>query len=148
RFGGQFVLAGQADQELVFARGRGLGLPLPAGLFPASLTDGLPGVLEGLLNPGPVGSGGLTRLALTKAGAPAGVDDVRWVGDAGHGTVYVVSAKSNAVFAITGPFAPGQALGSLDTPTNTELDLVNLSTGELSTFATGVSTPKGLLWVP
>ena len=148
RFGGQFVLVGQADQELVFARGHGLPVPFPVGLFPASLTDRLPGVLEGIVNRGAVGSGGLTRLALTRAGAPAGIDDVRWIGDSGSGTLYAISAKDNTVYAITGPFAAGDAFGSADTPTNTELDRVDLATGQLTPFVTGLPTPKGLLWVP
>ena len=105
-------------------------------------------MLEGLVNRGALGSGGLTRLALTRAGAPAGADDVRWIGDRGNGTLYVVSAADNVVYAITGPFSPGQAFASADTPTNSELDRVDLATGELTPFVTGLPTPKGLLWAP
>ena len=47
RFAGQFVLVGQADQELVFARGRGLPLPLPAGLFPPASPTGSPACSKG-----------------------------------------------------------------------------------------------------
>jgi len=82
------------------------------------------------------------------AKVPAGTDDVRWIGDGGKGTLYVVGRADNTVYAITGPFAPGQAFGSLDTPANTELDLINLETGELTSFARGIGTPKGLLWMP
>jgi hypothetical protein len=121
RFGGQFVLDGQGDQQLVFARGLGSNVP------------------------------GLTRLSLTHGGQSAGVDDVRWT-SSGSGTLLVVDNKAGAVYAVTGPFAAGQAFASLDTvgsaaQTN-EIDRINLRSGELTPFLAGLSKAKGLLWLP
>lgn len=121
RFAGQFVLDGQGDQQLVFARGIG-------GSSPA-----------------------LTRLSLTRGGQSAGVDDVRWTAGCG-GTLLVVDNKAGAIYSVTGPFAAGQAFASLDsvgaTAQNNEVDTINLQTGELTPFLTGLSKSKGLLWLP
>lgn len=121
RFGGQFVLDGQADQQLVFARGL-------AGDSPA-----------------------LTRLGLTYGGQSAGVDDVRWAAGAG-GKLIVVDRGTRTVYAISGPFAAGEAFASLDTVGSTaqtsEVDTIDLQSGELTPFVTGLTTAKGLLWLP
>jgi hypothetical protein len=121
RFGGQFVLDGQGDQQLVFARG--LGSSVPA----------------------------LTRLSLTHGGQRAGVDDIRWATDC-SGTLIVVDNGTGTVYAVSGPFAAGEAFASLDTigsaAQTTELDTINLSTGALTPFLTGLTKSKGLLWLP
>jgi hypothetical protein len=121
RFGGQVMLDGQGDQQLVFAR---------------HLRSRTPG---------------LTRLALTHGGQSAGVDDVRWT-DASGGTLIVVDNGAGTVYAVEGPFAPGEALASLDTvgaaAQNTEVDTVDLSSGQLTPFLTGLTKAKGLLWLP
>jgi hypothetical protein len=131
-YGGQFVVVGQADQQLVFAKGIG--------------------------HRSAFGRSSLTQLPLSHAAAggtmPAGVDDVRWTGGS-HGTLFVVDEKggtgSGAIYKITGPFSGGEAFASLDTvgaaADTTEVDSLNLATGLLSPFGTGFGQPKGLLWV-
>ena len=117
RFGGAFVMDGQADQQLVFA------------------------------DPW----GGLQQLPLTHNGTPAGVDDIRWAKRDG-GTLYLVDNGTNTVYSLTGPFQAGQAFAGLDSvganSQTTELDTLNLSTGALSPFVTGLSTIKGIVWAP
>lgn len=117
RFKGDFVLAAQADQQLVFAHARGIGRP------------------------------SLTRLPLTHGGTAAGVDDVRWAARSG-GTLYLVDSGANTVYAVSGPFAAGEAFASLDTvgttARTTEVDTINLHTGALSPFITGLNKAKGL----
>jgi hypothetical protein len=121
RFGGDFVLAAQADQQLVFAAGLGGNRV------------------------------SLQRLSLTHGGQSAGVDDVRWAAR-GRGTLYIVDNGTNTVYAVKGPFTAGQAFGSLDTvgtaATTTEVDTIDLATGVLSPFVTGLSKAKGLVWAP
>ena len=121
RFSDQFVLDSQGDQQLIFAR--------------RMVSD----------NPE------LTRLSLTHGGQSAGVDDIRW-SSGSDGTLIVVDSKAATVYAVTGPFTAGEAFGSLDTvgtaAQNNEVDTINLGTGELSPFLTGLETAKGLLWLP
>jgi hypothetical protein len=130
RFGGQFVLDGQGDQQLVFVKGIG-----KAKTF---------------------GSSNLTQLPLSHAVggavAAAGVDDVRFT-TGSHGALFVVDEKAGfgAIYKITGPFGAGQAFASLDTvgktAMTTEVDTLDLATGQLKPFAVGLSQAKGLLWV-
>ena len=119
-YAGQFMLDSQADQQLVFA-------------------DNI------------TGSPSLTQLPLNQGGTPAGVDDVQW-SDGDGGTLYVVDSGTGSIWAVTGPFVPGQSFASLDTvgaaAHTTEVDRLNLSTGTLTSFITGLTTSKGLLWVP
>lgn len=120
RFGGDFVLAAQGDQQLVFAHELGKARQL-------------------------------TRLSLTHGGASAGVDDVRWT-TSNHGTLIVVDNAANAVYSVTGPFRAGQPFASVDNvggaSLNTEVDSIDLKTGALNPFLTGVGKAKGLLWLP
>ena len=58
-----------------------------------------------------------------------------------EGTLYAVDNKGNRVIAIHGPFRRGEAFTSGST-----LDTLNLGTGAVTTFATGVAS-KGLLFV-
>jgi hypothetical protein len=119
-FGGDFMLDSQGDQELVFA----------ANFSGARLQ----------------------RLSLTHGGTSAGVDDVRWIGGRGAGTLYIVDNKTGTVYQVRGPFTPGTALASLDTvgtaADNTEVDTIDLGTGAMIPFVTGLQVGKGLLWVP
>jgi hypothetical protein len=121
RFGGDLVLDSQADQQLVFAH-------RPASADPT-----------------------LTRLSLSHGGMAAGVDDVRWA-DRSGGALYIVDAGAGRVYKVRGDFEAGQAFGSLDTvgttADTTEVDSLDLSTGALTPFVTGLGTAKGLLWVP
>lgn len=120
-FGGQYMLDAQGDMQLVFAKGMGTS------------------------------SIKLTRLNLTHGGTPAGTDDVRWTAGK-NGTLLVVDNKANTIYAVKGPFKAGQAFASLDNingaPANTEVDRVNLATGALTPFVTGLMKSKGLVWIP
>ncbi|HWD76464.1 MAG TPA: hypothetical protein VG371_15095 [Solirubrobacteraceae bacterium] len=121
RFGGDFVLDGQADQQLVFAHGLG--------------RDG----------------SSLERLALTHSGTAAGVDDIRWADrsggtlylvDSGTNTVYTLTGPFQAGEA----FAALDTVGSASQ--TTELDTINLMTGALSPLVTGFTGIKGIAWAP
>jgi hypothetical protein len=120
RFAGQLAVDGQADQQLVF-------MARPTSIEPK-----------------------LTRLALSHAGQPSGVDDVRW-STGSTGTLIVVDNGTGTVYAVTGPFTAGEAFASLDTVgaavNNTEVDTIDLSTGALTPFMTGLKKAKGLLWL-
>jgi hypothetical protein len=120
RFAGDFMLDSQGDSELVFAAD--------------------PGALDQTL----------TRLMLTSdAGAPQ-VDDVRWT-TTPHGTLFVVDGSQDQIDAISGPFDSGIALTAIpdDSPALPgEIGTVDLTTGLVETFATGLGSPKGLLYLP
>ncbi len=121
RFGGNFVLVSQGDQQLIFAC-----RPTPS-------------------------SNDLTRLLLRRGDRHAGVDDVRW-SEGRHGRLIVVDNGTGTVYAVSGDFKAGTAFGSLDTvgkdAKTTEVDTIDLKTGQLTPFLTGFSTAKGLLWLP
>jgi hypothetical protein len=130
-YGGDYVLDGQADQQLIFVN----GIDTASSFGPADLTQ-LPLKHDDPSNPG----GTLS----------AGVDDIRWSTGA-RGSLIVVDDTSNIVYKITGPFSAFQAFASLDTlganANTTEVDTLDPATGMLSPFATGFGTAKGLLWV-
>ena len=92
----------------------------------------------------------LTELPLSSEGTSAGVDDVAWAG--GRGTLYVVDHTANVVYAVSGPFAPGQAYAGLDTlgatADTSQLERLDLATGVMTPFATGFGTVKGLVFAP
>ncbi|MEU1626670.1 hypothetical protein ABZ746_15355 [Streptomyces sp. NPDC020096] len=72
----------------------------------------------------------------------AQVDDSAFAtGD--EGALYVVDSKTGDILKITGHFAKGQAFTSSDS-----LSTIDLKTGQVSAFGTGISAPKGLLYVP
>jgi hypothetical protein len=77
--------------------------------------------------------------------------DIRW-SESSAGRLIVVDRGSGIVYAVSGPFSAGQGFASLDTvgaaAQTTEVDRINLSTGELTPFVTGLGTAKGLLWLP
>jgi len=120
-YAGQYMLNSQGDQLLVFAR-----------------------VLEDRQL-------GLTELPLSRGGTPAGVDDVSWTTDEG-GTLYVVDHAASVVYAVTGPFVPGESFAALDsigsTSNGTEVESLDLASGGLAPFVTGLGAAKGLLYVP
>lgn len=79
------------------------------------------------------------------------VDDVRWA-PANGGTLYVVDQGAGVLYKITGPLRAGQALASQPTdpsipPLQGDVVNVDLGDGTESPFATGFSSPKGLLFV-
>jgi hypothetical protein len=121
RFGGDFALVSQADQQIVFASVHG----------------------RHHIN--------LERLSLTHGGTAAGVDDVRWaersggtlyIVDSKTNTVYSLSGPFQAGQAFAGLDTVGTASQT------TELDTLNLSTGALSPFVTGFTGIKGIVWTP
>jgi hypothetical protein len=126
RFAHDFVLDSQGDGKLVFA--------------PMGFTSTTP-------------SGQLTELSLSVPGAAGQpvLDDVRW---ASHddGVLYIVDQGAGIVFRVSGPFQGGSAFGSQPTdpsnpPLQSDVVNVNLSDGTESAFATGLGSPKGLLYV-
>lgn len=121
RFGGDFVLDSQADQQLIFADGLGRH------------------------------ASGLERLALTHGGTSAGVDDIRWADRSGGtlyivdnstNTVYSLTGPFSAGEA----FAALDTVGSASA--TTELDTIDLQTGALSPLVTGFTGIKGVVWAP
>jgi hypothetical protein len=126
RFADMFMLDSQGDGQLVFA---------PFGFdssTPASQ---------------------ITQLTLNVPGASSHpvVDDVRWAPHDG-GTLLVVDQGAGVVYKITGPFQAGQALASQPTdpsnpPFQSDVVDVNLWNGTESPFATGFTSPKGLLFL-
>ncbi|HEY4452206.1 MAG TPA: hypothetical protein VGN13_11520 [Solirubrobacteraceae bacterium] len=95
------------------------------------------------------GLGALTELPLSREGSPAQTGDVAWA-TAKKGILYVVDKKANTIYSVTGKFPDGQAYTGLaqvgSTENNTEVDVLNLTTGEVSPFITGFGGVKGLLF--
>jgi hypothetical protein len=121
RFGGDFVLDSQGDQQLVFAHGLGRD------------------------------ASGLQRLQLMQGSTTAGVDDIRWadrnggtlyVVDNKTNSVYALSGPFSAGEAFG-------ALDTVGTTTQTtELDTIDLQTGALTPLVTGFTGIKGIVWGP
>jgi hypothetical protein len=78
----------------------------------------------------------------------AQVDDSAFATDP-HGTLFVVDSATNDILAIRGSFHRGEAFSSVPSgsPTPTALDSLNLANGQVTEFATGIGSPKGLLFV-
>ena len=140
-YANQFLQVSQGDHQLIFAGDIGS----PAAPYNAS---------------------DLTVLNLQEqVGATitsAGVDDVRWV-DGQGGTFYVVDDSggpggNGAIYAITGPFRPGEVLAAVSetgAPNSSAVladgqtvDTLNLATGTLTPFASGFVKASGEVWVP
>ena len=120
-YGGDFMLDGQADQQLVFAHGIGSGQP------------------------------SLTRLLLNYNGKRAGVDDVRWAQSAGQTLFVVDSAanKIYSVRGPFSPGDAVAAMDSVGTSSfGTQVATLNPGSGELTPFITGLKAAKGLLFGP
>ena len=121
RFGGDFALDSQGDQQLVFADWFGRH------------------------------ASRLERLQLTHGGTSAGVDDIRWADRAGGtlyvvdnkaNTVYSVSGPFSTGEAFGALDTVGKASQT------TELDTLDLQTGALSPLVTGFAGIKGIVWAP
>jgi len=121
RYGGEVMLESEPDQELVFCKLCGAGDP------------------------------SLSVVPVSREGTAAGVDDVRWAASS-NGTLYIVDGGANKVYRVTGPFAAGEAYASLNRINGelvtTEVDRVDLGTGALTPWVTGLSNARGLLWTP
>ena len=120
RFGGDFVLDSQADQQLIFARPGRSGatleqLPMTHGGTPAGTDD--------------------IRWAERSGGTLYLVDN-------GTNTVYTLTGP----FQAGQVFAALDTVGS--NSQTTELDTLNLTTGALSPFVTGFTGIKGVIWAP
>jgi hypothetical protein len=117
-FGGEYALDSEADQEVIFARGR-------------TLTR--------------------ERLTYGSRHERAGVDDVRWA-PVDNATLYVVDARANKVYRVTGPFSADDALASMSSLGSHSFTGVvasfNDADGRLSPFITGLAQAKGLLFTP
>jgi hypothetical protein len=72
----------------------------------------------------------------------AQVDDITFA-TSRHGTLYAVDPANNRIIAITGGFQRGEAFASAK-----GLSTVDLKTGQVSPFGSGLTSPKGLLFVP
>lgn len=121
-YAGQFMLDSQGDSELIFAADRGAMTPT---LTMLGLTAG-----SGMANPQ--------------------VDDVRWT-TSPYGTLYAVDGKAGKVYAITGHFGKGTALTAIpsDSPSLADdIGVIDLATGKVTPIVTGLSSPKGLLYLP
>jgi hypothetical protein len=70
------------------------------------------------------------------------VDDTTFASSA-EGTLYVADNATGRIIAVTGKFQRGQAFGSA-----AGLSTVDLKTGQVTPFGSGVTSPKGLLFVP
>jgi hypothetical protein len=118
RFGGQLMLDSQGDSELVFA------------------TDPL--------SP----SGQLTLLTLTSsAGAPQVV--VGWA-TSRRATLLVADQSQDQIDAITGPFGVGTVITAIPNDSQAlarDLGTIDLQTGDVTPFASGFGSPKGLLFL-
>jgi len=123
-YAGQYMLNSQGDQLLVFAQAQD-------ERFAGSLN--------------------LTELPLSREGTPAGVDDVTWA-TSEQGALYVVDHGANAIYTVNGQFATGESFAGLDSigtaSANTEVDRLDLQTGGMAPFITGLQVAKGLLYVP
>jgi hypothetical protein len=87
-------------------------------------------------------------LTLLNLGGPQ-VDDVRWA-DTSGGDLFVVDQQADQIWVISGPFPAGTAYASipsdsLQLPGN--VGLVDLNTGSVVPFASGLLSPKGLLYL-
>jgi hypothetical protein len=72
----------------------------------------------------------------------AQVDDSAFA-TSGRGALYVADSATGNILKITGHFTKGQAFTSAGS-----LSTINLETGKVSAFGTGISAPKGLLYLP
>jgi hypothetical protein len=70
------------------------------------------------------------------------LDDTTFASGA-KGTLYVVDNANSRIVSITGTFTEGQAFGSAS-----GLSTIDLKTGLVSPFGSGITTAKGLLFVP
>jgi len=86
-------------------------------------------------------------LTLLNLGGPQ-VDDVRWA-DTSGGDLYVVDQGADQIWVISGAFPAGAAYASIPSgsPLGGNVGLVDLNTGSVVPFATGLVSPKGLLYV-
>jgi hypothetical protein len=140
-YGNHFAQVSQGDHQIVFASDAGL----PSAPYNAS---------------------DLTVLNLqektTSGTVSAGIDDVHWA-DGDGGTLYVVDASggaggNGAIYAISGPFYPGEALATVSeagapnssavTSDGRTVDTLNLATGVLTPLASGFVKAAGEVWVP
>lgn len=119
RFAGDFLLDSQGDKQLVFLKDDGRGMN--EGHAPATVLN-----------------------------ISTQIDDSA-VATSDKGVLYVTDSKGNTVDAICGGFKEGQMFVSVPSDSDTlasTLGTVDLKTGTITSFATGIANPKGELFVP
>jgi len=84
---------------------------------------------------------------LNLVGGPQ-VDDVRWA-DTSGGDLYAVDQQADQIWVISGPFPAGAAYTSIPSgsPMAGTVGRLDLRSGSVTPFATGLASPKGLLYV-
>jgi len=78
------------------------------------------------------------------------VNDTAWA-TATQGTLYVTDNASNSLLAIRGTFRPGTAYSAVPKDSSRNpgtVGTLNLKTGTVTPFATGLGSPAGVLFVP
>ncbi len=78
------------------------------------------------------------------------VNDTAWA-TATQGTLYVTDNASNSLLAIRGTFSPGTAYSAVPKDSSRNpgtVGTLNLKTGTVTPFATGLGSPAGVLFVP
>jgi hypothetical protein len=83
--------------------------------------------------------------SLTRLSIDAPVDDTAWA-TSQSGTLLVSDTNTNIVYAIKGRFAKGQAFVA-STDAN-KIGTLDLATGHIQDFASGLNAPHGLLFIP
>jgi hypothetical protein len=88
---------------------------------------------------------GASNQSLTRLSIDAPVDDTAWA-TSQSGTLLVSDTNSNRVYEIKGSFTKGQAFVA-STDAN-KIGTLDLATGHIQDFASGLSAPHGLLFIP
>lgn len=96
------------------------------------------------------GGAGGSNPALSVLHTSTEVNDTAFV-TGGQGTLYVTDNATNSLIAITGNFAAGTAYSAVPKDSSVNpgtVGTLDLSTGTVTRFATGLGSPAGLLFVP
>lgn len=115
RFGGDFLLDGQGDKQLVFTGNVGSSSP---------------------------------RLSVLHTSTA--INDTAWATTA-QGALFITDNKANRVLVVRGSFPTGQAYSAVpgdSSVTPATVGALNLSTGAVTPFVTGLVSPAGLAFVP
>jgi hypothetical protein len=88
---------------------------------------------------------GTSSQSLTRLSIDSPVDDTAWA-TSKSGTLLVTDTNSNRVYAIKGNFTKGKAFVA-STDAN-KIGTLDLATGHIQDFASGLNAPHGLLFIP
>ena len=86
---------------------------------------------------------GSSNQTQTRLQISAQADDVIWA-TSGSGTLYVSDTGTNKVYAVKGTFKPGTVFVSVGTNVGT----LDLNTGKITPFVTGLSDSHGMTFIP